>query len=180
MGRMLNAYVGTIMKVEDIKVGGIYHDGKAAVREVLAIGANAAGIEQVEYRVLAAKVTQQYSYMEQRMVSVIGTTTTCHLASFAAWAKTGHSKTDCDDLMTRLAARRVKLSPGELAFMESVLDEIGNDLTPGTMLSYDHTEGRAVGGLAKKDLVVRHKGEVEVTKLGAAWLRNAAQARIAG
>lgn len=166
------------MKVADIKVGGFYHDGKAAIREVLAIGLDGAGIERIEYRVLAAKVTQQYCHTERRMVSVIGTTTSCHLASFAAWAKAGLSKLDCNELLTRMAASRVKLSPGELAFMESVLDEAGDDLAPGTMLSYDHTEGRAAGGLEKKGLVLRHKGEVELTKLGATWLRNAAHLRV--
>lgn len=166
------------MKVADIKVGGFYHDGKAAVREVLAIAPDGAGIERVEYRILAAKVTQEYRHAENRMVSVIGTTSSCHLASFAAWAKLGLSKADCDALLTRMAATRVKLSPGELAFMESALDEVGGEISSGTMISFDHTEGRAVGGLEKKELVVRHKGEVEVTELGAAWLRNATQVRI--
>jgi hypothetical protein len=36
-------------------------------------------------------------------------------------------------------------------------------------------EGRAVSGLAKKGLVVRHVGEVELTALGATWLRQAAK-----
>lgn len=167
------------MKVADIKVGGFYHDGKAAVREVLAIAPDGAGIERVEYRILAAKVMQEHSYAEKRTVSVIGTTTSCHLTSFAAWAKLGLSKSDCDDLLTRLAASRVKLSPGELAFMESAIDEAGG-ISVGTMISFDHTEGRAVGGLEKKELVLRHKGEIEVTALGAAWFRNAAQLRIEG
>lgn len=168
------------MKVADIKVGSFYYDGKVAVREVLAIGPDDAGVERVEYRILAAKVTQEYSHAEKRMVAVIGTTTSCHLASFAAWAKVGLSKPDCDVLLTLLAANQVKLSPGELTFMESALDEAGGEISSGTMISFDHTEGRAVGGLARKELVVRHNGEVEVTALGAAWLRNAAQVRIAG
>ena len=75
-------------------------------------------------------------------------------------------------------AFQVALSPGEMAFMTSVLDEAGEDVGQGTMVSFDHTEGRAVSGLAKKGLVVRHKGEVELTELGTTWLRNSAHLRV--
>lgn len=68
----------------------------------------------------------------------------------------------------------VKLSFGEEAFMQSVLKEAG-PASAGSTVSYDHMEGRAVSGLAKKGLVVRHVGEVELTALGAAWLSQAAK-----
>ena len=74
-------------------------------------------------------------------------------------------------------ADKEKLSPGELAFMASALDEAGGKITAGTMINYDHTEGRAVGGLEKKGLVCRHKGEVEVTAIGENWLFDAAAER---
>lgn len=155
------------MKVADIKVGGVYHDGKDGIREVQSIG-----IVRVTYRILAAKATQEYSYDEKRMVSVIGSTTSCHLTSFAAWAKTSLSEKECTDLLNSMDAKRIKLSPGELAFMKSALDEAGGAITKGTAITFDNTEGRAVSGLEKKGLVVRHTGEVEVTILGAAWFRN--------
>ncbi|MCK8652985.1 Lrp/AsnC family transcriptional regulator [Ralstonia insidiosa] len=71
-------------------------------------------------------------------------------------------------------SRTVKLSVGEEAFMQSVLKEAG-PASAGSSVSYDHMEGRAVSGLAKKGLVVRHVGEVELTALGATWLRQAAK-----
>ncbi len=166
------------MKVADIQVGGFYHDGKAGVREVLSIGSDGAGMDRVAYRILAAKVMQKYSYSEQRMVSVVGSTASCHLTSFAAWAKTVLSKEECTDLLNSMDAHRIKLSPGELAFMKSSMDEAGGAITKGTAIAFDHMEGRAVSGLEKKGLVVRLTGEVEVTTMGAAWFQNMAQARV--
>lgn len=168
------------MNAADIQVGDIYHDGKLALREVLAIAPNVADMVRVEYRILAAKVEQEYSYTEKRMVPVIGSTSSCYLASFASWAKVRLEPAAGKVLLLELQARKVKLSPGEVCFIESALAEAGGEITPGTVISFDHTEGRAVGGLEKKGLVVRQKGEVEITELGAAWFRNAAQARIAG
>lgn len=165
------------MKCDDIKAGCFYYDGKSSVREVISIEPGAVGVERVEYRILAAKATKEYRHAEKQRVSIIGTTSFCQLASFAAWAKEGLSKVACDDLLLRLEASRVKLSFGELAFMESALDEAGGEIPPGTAITFDHTEGRAVGGLQKKLLVVRRDGEAEVTSLGAAWFRIAAEAR---
>lgn len=69
----------------------------------------------------------------------------------------------------------LKLSVGEEAFMRSVLEEAGRSPV-GTLVSFDHTEGRAVSGLAKKGMVVRKSGEVEITEAGAAWLAAATYA----
>lgn len=63
----------------------------------------------------------------------------------------------------------VKLSVGEETFMKSVLTEAGR-ATAGMRISFAHTEGRAVSGLAKKGLVLRLDDEVELTDIGAAWL----------
>ncbi|WP_186157236.1 hypothetical protein [Burkholderia gladioli] len=63
----------------------------------------------------------------------------------------------------------VRLSFGEDAYMRSVLKEAGR-ITAGTLVSFDQTEGRAVSGLAKKGLVVRLDGEVQITDAGAMWL----------
>ncbi|MGG2041318.1 hypothetical protein [Burkholderia gladioli] len=66
----------------------------------------------------------------------------------------------------------VRLSFGEDAYMRSVLKEAGR-ITAGTLVSFDHTEGRAVSGLAKKGLVARLDGEVQITDAGATWLATA-------
>ncbi|WP_157662086.1 hypothetical protein [Burkholderia ubonensis] len=68
----------------------------------------------------------------------------------------------------------VKLSFGEEVFMRSVLKEAGR-AKAGMLVSFDHTEGRAVSGLAKKGLVVRidRTREVQITDAGAAWLETA-------
>lgn len=159
------------MKITDIEAGSFYHDGKDGVREVLSIGPGDAGVARMEYRILAAKVTQEFSWEKQQMVSLIGTVSSCAVPSFSAWAKIKMTKEECDDLLLRMAARKVKLSPGEKAFMDDARSEAGGEITPGTMISFDHMEGRAVSGLEKKGLVLRHKGEVEVSKLGAAWFQ---------
>ncbi|ENZ78080.1 MULTISPECIES: Lrp/AsnC family transcriptional regulator [Ralstonia] len=78
------------------------------------------------------------------------------------------------ELGTGGARDKVKLSLGEEAFMKSVLKEAGL-ASAGSTVSYDHTDGRAVSGLVKKGLVLRHSGEVELTKLGAEWLSQAAK-----
>ena len=57
--------------------------------------------------------------------------------------------------------------------MNSAMEEAGGKITAGTTISYNHMEGRAVGGLEKKGLVVRRKGEVEVTPVGEEWFSTA-------
>ena len=58
--------------------------------------------------------------------------------------------------------------------MPSVTVRIGAPINAGTLVSYDHTEGRAVAGLEKKEMVRRvGSGEVEVLALGAARINSA-------
>ncbi|KVO25108.1 hypothetical protein [Burkholderia ubonensis] len=68
----------------------------------------------------------------------------------------------------------VKLSFGEEVFMRSVIKE-ARRAKAGMLVSFDHTEGRAVSGLAKKGLVVRidRTREVQITDAGAAKLETA-------
>ncbi len=58
-----------------------------------------------------------------------------------------------------------ELEPGELAFMESVLEASGGEITRGTIFLFDHTESCVVSGLEKKGLILRQhaEGEVEAT-----------------
>lgn len=169
------------MKSTEIKVGGLYHDGKLAVREVIAIAPDDAGIERVEYRILAAKVMQEYSYAEKKMISVVGSTTSCHLASFASWAKLGLSHAECQALLALLSAKRVKLPPGELELMVSIADVFADgdsQAGPGMKVPFDLSETRAAKSLAHKGLfdvrevVPGRGGMMTLTAIGAAWVRH--------
>lgn len=155
------------MEQTEIRAGHHYYDGKDGLREVLSIDA-----DSLRYRILAARQERAYSYKQGTMVSVIGTEITCTVATFATWAKRLLTPLEAQQLLLEMQARKTKLSPGELAFMKSAYEEAGGTITPGTAIQVDHTEGRAVAGLAKKGLMIRNKGEAEVTALGAAWFRS--------
>lgn len=77
----------------------------------------------------------------------------------------------------------VRLSPGESAFMESLLKEVGgfpeDPIIAGISFSYESWEGRAVGGLARKGMLDRSERDVTLTEQGAQWLReHAGKARL--
>lgn len=146
------------MKTKEILVGGYYHDKKIGIREAVFIGKNDAGSEIVEYRIISAKIG-----------SVIGTTSLCHLTSFATWAKTCLSKSECEEILLRLEARKITIPPGENAFLRSVLDEIDGKVTAGLRVSTEPSEKRAITGLVKKGILTcdPEGGEVEFTALGA-------------
>lgn len=162
------------MKAAEIRVGAIYHNGKEGVRKVLVIEnvTNPMGdvVPVVTYQLLAAKQERGWNSKTHQMDTLIGTTLKMSLDGFAAWARSTHGEASAQDLLCDLAAGKLKLSPGELAYMNSILAE-APDATKGTCITFDHTEGRAVSGVAKKGLVLRLDGEVELTQLGAAWLR---------
>ena len=159
------------MKANEIKVGGFYHDNRDGVREVLSIQQLQPNVTTVEYRVLAARVAQEFDSERKEMVSVIGTTASCLLPSFAAWAKSFLTELECQQLLLNMTARKIKLAPGELAFMTSAMDEVSGQLQDGMRIDGAHTEGRAVSGLQKKGLLIRDQktGEAEITTLGASW-----------
>lgn len=144
----------------------IYHDGKVGLREVVAIeGAPLC----VRYRLLAAKVEREFDRHGTER-SVLGAESTVTLAAFAAWAEAGYDATEGAQMLLRLQAAKVKLSPGEMAFVKCVRAEMRDGpIAEGTLVPYGHTEGRAVAGLEKKGLVRRvGGGEVEWLALGAA------------
>ena len=166
------------MKIADIKTGNIYYDGKSGLREVLWIAeAPLTRLNRVQYRILESRRKQEYSYTQQAMIPVIGSESSCTLEAFAAWAQQGFSLEEGELLMLELRARNVKLSPGELAYMRAVYDETDGLAPVGLTISFDHTEGRATGGLEKKGLVIRLRAAVELTDLGAAWMRAEARSR---
>lgn len=166
------------MKIADIKTGNIYYDGKSGLRLVLWIAeAPLTRLKRVQYRVLESRRKQEYSYTQQAMIPVIGSESSCTLEAFASWARQGFSLEEGELLMLELRARNVKLSPGELAYMRAVYDETDGLASVGLTISFDHTEGRAAGGLEKKGLVIRLRAAVELTELGAAWMRAEAKSR---
>ena len=162
------------MKTADVVIGGVYHDGKVGVREVVSMVGDHL---RVTYRILAAKVEQEYSYADKKMIPTIGTTSSCDLASFAQWAKTKlDGDGECQKLLTDLSAKKLRLAPGERAFMNSVSRAAGYP-TEGTTVSYSFNETRQARGIEKKGLAAVSAGrsgcggEITLTALGAAWCR---------
>jgi hypothetical protein len=159
------------MKTKDIQLG-YYYDGKNGVRQIISVDVIQ---NKVKYRILAAKVEREFDRHGEAH-SLIGNESDMDLTSFAAWAKSQHSLIEADAIIDRLRAQKVKLAPGEEAFLASVRQEIQGVVTPGTTVSYDHTEGRAVSGLEKKGLLRRlGAGECQILGLGAARLNAAAE-----
>lgn len=155
------------MKLSEIKVGHIYHDGKQGLREVVDVNR----IQSVvRYRLLAAKNERQLS--QNNWSSVLGLECNVSLQGFAAWAKSCYTQEDGRKLLLRLQAAKIKLSPGEIAFVQGVQAEIeGQTLGAPSVISYDHTEGRAVAGLERKGLLRRMAGgEAELLPMGAALI----------
>lgn len=157
------------MKTKEILVGGYYHDKKIGIREVVSIGKNDADTDVVEFRIISAKSAHEWDHRQGKKVSIIGTTSLCHLRAFATWAKTCLSKSECEEILLRLEARKITISPGENAFLRSVLDEVDGKVTAGLCVSTESSEKRAVTGLVKKGILTcdPEGGEVEFTDLGA-------------
>jgi hypothetical protein len=155
------------MRISEIIAGKTYYNGKDSVREVIALGNDS----MVHYRLLAARQEYEWSHEHKTMIPVAGREMSCKIESFANWAKVSFSQNEVCQLLLELKTQKIKLSPSALYFMRSVNDEVGGGVTPGTQIQFDHTEGRAVGILAKNGLVIKLDGEVEVTDLGAAWFR---------
>lgn len=155
------------MNHKEIVVGGIYFDGKAGVREVLQI--SGAPID-VRYRILAAKAeTELDEHFERR--STIGKQDSCRLEYFSRWATAQYTSEGAQELLLALQVKKMKLPPGEAAFFRETVAACGVH-RPGTMVAYDHTEGRAVTGLEKKGLLTRSAAgkAVELTHLGRSML----------
>ncbi|ART57225.1 hypothetical protein CBP36_20165 (plasmid) [Acidovorax carolinensis] len=163
------------MKTQEIQPGRTYHDGKQGVREVLCVEG-----DHVRYRLLAAKVERQFDALGGEK-SLLGAETSMTLSAFAAWAKVGYDAQEAALILLALKAATIKLSPGEAAFLESVWAEaLGTPVMEGTLVSYDHTEGRAMSGLEKKGLLRRvGEGEVCLLALGAARIRQPAESNLA-
>lgn len=164
------------MNIGRVQVGLIYHDGKQGLREVLAISGEPL---KVKYRILAAKVEREFDRHGQAKC-LVGEESAMSLEAFARWAACSFDRKEGLELQARLQAAKVKLSPGEQAFMRDVLVEAGAGVTAGTLVSYSNREGVAVGGLHRKGLVRRLEGgEVEILPLGASRLAVMGSAAIA-
>lgn len=164
------------MSLKDILAGRIYFDDKLGLREVVEV---AGAPVRVRYRLLAAKIEHQWVYGDVGQAStkqsLIGTESTVTLEAFASWAKHSYDTSEKEALLLQVQAKRLKLSAGEVAFMASVRSELGKTASVGTLVSYDHTEGRAVAGLQRKGLLTKLPGgEVQLLALGVARLDSAA------
>jgi hypothetical protein len=181
---------GFLMKLKEIVVGGVYHNDRDSIREVVSIvGESGLKDSLVTYRILAARSEQSWSPVDQALISTIGSTTSCALASFAQWAKFKVGDNDLARLLSERAVKKLRLPPGEKAFMESVARKfsvvrdagtlvagISVPLTPNGLL----TARGAVRGVEKKKLIVlKDVGSSNVpvcddfllTELGVAWIR---------
>lgn len=156
------------MKATEIVVGDVYWDGKQGLRKVVAMHGTI--FVKVRYALLAAKVERML--FSKDAVSLIGRESDIALETFATWARKRFNPEEGAQQLLVLQAAKVKLSPGEEAFMQSVAAELQGVVEAGTQVSYDHTEGRAVGGLERKGMLKRLAGnEIELTDLGRAKLR---------
>ena len=160
------------MKVQEIQVGRVYHDGKLGLREVVALEGSPIC---VRYRILSAKIEREHDRHGNEVV-LVGAEREVTLQAFAAWAKASYDAQAGAQILLGLKASKIKLSPGEVAYLASVRAEtLGAPINAGTLVTYDHTEGRAVAGLQKKGMVRRvGVGEIEVLELGAARINGGA------
>lgn len=159
------------MKSSEVVIGGVYSDGKMGVREVVSIEPDVRrSDDRVTYRILAAKVEQEYSYVEKKMVPVIGSESQCNLTSFTSWAKL--KVEDVDGLLNDLSAKKLKLPPGEKAFMLSM-----GEALDGVSIEFAFNETRQARGVEKKGLAdvsmrgIGRGGDLKLTSLGMAWMR---------
>lgn len=160
------------MSPSHIEAGRVYGDGKHGLRQVLEVSGAPL---RVLYRLLAAKAVREWD-VRGNEVSLLGKDHWMTLESFASWAKVSYELQAGLEVAEQLAAMRIVLAPGEKAFMERIFQQLGRPAEAGLVLASSHTEGRAVGGLERKDLLKRRsRTEVELTALGAARLRFAAR-----
>lgn len=86
-------------------------------------------------------------------------------AQCEAWEIEAESPKDVVKKAQAKYSRSKKPSFGEAAFMKSALREAGR-ASAGTLVSFDHTDGRPVSVLAKKG----QEGEIKIIEAGAEWL----------
>ena len=103
------------MRVEDIEVGGVYHDGKLGLRQVVAEGsdlqlsgvAGGKGQSPVRYKILHAKAGESYLASEETQQT---REHNCERASLAAWAKVRVPEEQVQSMVDRLRAIAFKPS----------------------------------------------------------------------
>lgn len=103
------------MRVEDIEVGGVYHDGKLGLRQVVAEGsdlqlsgvAGGKGQSPVRYKILHAKSGESYLASEETQQT---REHNCERTSLAAWAKVRVPEEQVQSMVDRLRATAFKPS----------------------------------------------------------------------
>lgn len=156
------------MRTAEIAVGKIYYDGKDSLRKVVQVTIET---KEVLYLLLAARQEQEWDDNSKSMISTIGREIACKLESFAAWAKKSYTNDQGLALLLELKAKKIKVAPGEKAFLHAVLATTGNVLSDNTRVSFASADSRAVAGLERKGVLLRENGEAEFTDLGTTFLR---------
>ena len=163
-----------------VAIGNAYYDGKQGLREVIAIDpteseSNTANT-QITYKILSAKQTSKYSYLDNKKESLIGRSETISITSFRKWAKIEIQKDNINEILLEIKLKTLKLSPTETRLMESIYQECGL-VTMHTQITINSLERRPAYTLAKKGLLNNlypretHLGEIELTDLGSTWLK---------
>ena len=76
-----------------------------------------------------------------------------------------------EQLLIELAAKNLRLPPGEQAFMNSIA-RCGIKHTAGYSASFSFNDTRQARGIQKKGLATIDGCDIVLTELGAAWLRS--------
>jgi len=154
------------MRLQDIRVAGIYFDGKSGVREVVSLDAHEGTLV---YKILAAKVEFEQDHVPGTMRSCIGGTSRCDAVSLAKWAKEEVLPAQLPALLARLAARKLRLTPTEKTFLGNLdVTKLGgvNPLVNGQLA--------LVRRLVTKGVIERAAqpgGDWALTGVGKAWLQ---------
>lgn len=157
------------MKTKDIEAGFFYGDKKLGLREVLSIVG-----DQVFYRVLSAKMEKEYCPDSRKMVSTLGDSN-CLLPSFATWSKEKFSRVEAEKQLCKIKALRVKLSPAQVSFLESLSKEFSLSEMPSETASIDGLSGKELSvakKLSEKGFFLIESDSVNFTGVGLAWLEN--------
>lgn len=149
------------MRIDDIEVGGFYHDGKLGLREVIARdpGLRVPGVgdkpgqDPIRYRILHAKSAESYLASEEVQQT---REHNCERASLAAWAKARVEPDEVPSLLAKLHALAFKPSSRQAQVVLRLEQEQGesNHLIP--LLS---GEKASLGKLVGEGFVIAPSGQ---------------------
>lgn len=139
------------MKKSLLCVGEVYSDGKFGLRRIVSING-----DTLRYTILSAKQESEFSYSEQKMLSVIGSESSCNMQSFSTWAKSQIPAEQVEATLFDIQATRLKLSPNERALCKLIVDA----QTP------IQTKGMVAKGLINKGVLIARDEQYYATPFG--------------